>query len=237
MIYPFNRMAAYTAALIAAFVALAGCGDKSTGPGESITWVRAAPGSWYVFNLARYDTSGAIIPSTVRVDSMTVIDTNVTVAGVVGMMSLLVVEGGHRETLWVRYESNNDFRLFESGDTVGTLLPFASHKATETVGDTSNFSGGLEIRRDSIVYAGDERITVPAGTFTTFKARIVDDRREYTSTGVQSQHSRSIRTYYFAPSTGFLVKWTDEKEYLDAAGHLISRRLTMKVELTSYKLQ
>jgi len=239
-----NRLAALIAPAVILLLSLPGCGDNGSGPVGN-TLVKPTPGSYYIFRKLRYDTSGVLMPGPYRLDTFTIINTNISAWGVNGITSFWST--GIKDTGYLRYEPNGDLAVFYPVDTSHdgakdmvktTIYPFASHTPVQLSIDTGYDSGNnYTVHRDSVVYIGDETITLPAGNFQVSKVRDLHDHRGYSNKGVYESRVREIATIYFARSAGFFVTQTWEHEFIDTAGNLTSRRLFDRFELISYKVQ
>jgi hypothetical protein len=239
-----RRTATAITAIIIAMLPLAGCGgDSTTGPGTS-TLVKPKVGTTYTYTDIKYDFGDSTLVLSSDTHTFRIIGTGTTAAGIKDIVSFFHVDDN--DTNYAVYEPNGDLTLFTMSDTnadgMGDKVtnsetyPFSSHRSTQTWGDTSFFNGAIyRVRADSVLYLGNETLTVPAGTFTVSKVAILKDTRNYSVPGVLSSRIREGHTFYFAPSIGFLARWTKDYEAIDSTGKVIARKLLNRVELSSYK--
>ncbi len=231
------------AALIAAalLVLSSGCGGDTSGPGDGMIPVKPGVGSFYIYKGVSDDAGGS--PATIRFDTISVRSTNATLQEMTGLISLWST--ATRTFGYMRYEGNGDLTMYEpryTGDSTAemiatTFYPLGRHTSTQLNTDSTYISSGYKVRYDSLLYAGTQSLTVPAGTFTVAKVITVNDTRLYTSTGAMTGRVREAWSYYFAPSIGFFIKVDLEHIFFDAAGTITSHQTPDVIELTAYRIQ
>jgi|GEM_PF-4424509 len=237
----FNRIPVLIAA--AALLMLSpGCGGNTpSGPGDGTTVVKPGVGSFYAYKAVSYDAGGS--PTSTRFDTISVRSINETLNELTGLISMWSTSSD--ELAYVHYETNGDLTIYDptyvNNDSVNLFIvtrsyPFGSHRSAQINTDSVYTSNGYRVRHDSVLYAGTQNLTVPAGTFTVTKVTTVTDTRLYSSAGGITEHIRETWSYYFAPSVGFIIKMDAEHLFFDAAGTITSRRTPQVMELASYKL-
>lgn len=229
-------------AVIMALPVFAACVSDGTGP-DGNALVKAKAGSTYIYDNTSYDDNGI---GTTRTDTIKVVSTGNTVAGLADVLRLWTTMS--RDTGFVRYDAKNDLVFINPLDTnrdgvkddgfrIDTY-PFASHGRMQVDLDTVIVNGSdYNINVDSIYYAGEETIALPAGTFTVSRVVVVGTFRSYTASGRLASYIREVETLYFAPKTGFLVRRTWEHEFLNTtSGALDRHRFVSEMNLKAYTL-
>lgn len=241
-IVPLKAINSFILAIVMALPVLAACGNTATDPGpDDKKVVKAKAGSSYVYdNIKHYDNN----VDTVRTDSLVFISADNVLEGMTGLLRLY--NSANRDTGFVRYEPNGDLISIRAIDTnrdgvrdsyEPATFPFGSHSRLQTDIDTTYYPGsGYTVTADSICYAGNKNITVPAGTFAASAVIMVRQYQDYTATGIPSWCIREVDSLYFAPSVGFIVKETSAHETLDENGVLLQRKRLSDFNLKFYRL-
>ncbi len=122
-----------------------GCSDDPSDPG-TVTIVVPAKGSIFTYTEYDLDDQGAKDPSTEFGVVATVEETDVSINGKTGVVKAVEVpdDGSENDTVYLKYESNNDVSFFtglddinEEVDALWLTMPFGSKtKKTETINET-----------------------------------------------------------------------------------------------------
>jgi hypothetical protein len=187
-------------AAIAIACVFASC-SSSTTPNGPLVQMFAAPhaGSVYSYSEWESDSAGNHLAN----DGSWSLTVRASGFGFAGKSNVAVMDYDSPDSLVVSYEPNGDISMYDAVSRSWQEFPVATQATrTYTTTDTS-FTGEITRHETTYTYAGEQGLVLAGQTFNTVK--IVEHDRYWTD-GIE-QSARPPWTFWFAPETGWYVKF------------------------------
>jgi hypothetical protein len=190
-------------------------GGDSASRGGGVTpgaWTIPGAGTMYVFETTQQSI-------TLEFDTITIVKSGINSFEEKNVVSYIVSSEGEIDSEFYGIGTNGNFAFGDGEDSLGVEVfdpsetyPTGTQQPILLEPSLDSIEGNERIvQSDNISFVGVENLSLPAGTFSTLHTREANINDEFLvedSETILSIDSEFV-DIWFAPSTGFYVKWTE----------------------------